>query len=104
MAAQTPSATGLMSKRSSAAKQVAGSKRKRRSERRDFTGASSGCKARTAERVLQGKRRLKAAIGPAWAREAVPFIALIEPTLSVWYHPRKALRARKLPGRAWRRC
>src|SRR6266436_159709 len=97
-------AEGLVSKRSSAARQVTGSKRKRRSERRDFTGASSGCKARTAESVLQGKRRLKAAIGFAWAREAVPFIGSIERTPSVWYHPRKGLGARKLPGRAWRRC
>src|SRR5260370_35460258 len=54
---------GLMSKRSSAARQLAGSKRKRESKRRDFTGASSGCWARTAERVLHGKRRLKAAVG-----------------------------------------
>jgi hypothetical protein len=42
---------------------VAGSKRKRESNRRDFTGASSGCWARTAERVLHRKRRLKAAVG-----------------------------------------
>jgi hypothetical protein len=56
-----------MSKRSSAARQVAGSKRKRESNRRDFMGASSGCRARTAERVLHGKRRLKA----AWRRRCL---------------------------------
>src|SRR5260370_240398 len=61
---------GLMSKRSSAARQLAGSKRKRESKRRDFTGASSGCRARTAERVLHGKRRLKAAVGAARAVQA----------------------------------
>src|SRR5258708_3253184 len=65
---------GLMSKRSSAARQLAGSKRKRESKRRDFTGASSGCWARTAERVLQAKRRLKAAVGAARAVQPVAWL------------------------------
>src|SRR5260370_42223703 len=66
---------GLMSKRSSAARQLAGSKRKRESKRRDFTGASSGCWARTAERVLHGKRRLKAAVGGARAGQPAPRVS-----------------------------
>src|SRR5258707_15376463 len=65
---------GLMSKRSSAARQLAGSKRKRESKRRDFTGASSGCWARTAESVLQAKRRLKAAAGAARAVQPVAWL------------------------------
>src|SRR5260370_42031822 len=65
---------GLMSKRSSAARQLAGSKRKRESKRRDFTGASSGCWARTAESVLQAKRRLKAAVGAARAVQPVALL------------------------------
>src|ERR1700687_2385055 len=93
---------GLISRRAAlgagAAKQVAGSTRKSRSTRRDFTGASSDCRARTAERVLQGKRRRKAAIGFAWAREAVACIARSERTLSGWYHPRKGLRTGNFPG------
>src|SRR6266481_8486421 len=83
---------GLMSKRSSAARQVAGSRRKRDSKRRDFMGASSGCKAVMAERVLQGKCRLKAAVGVAGARKPVNIVTSIERADSVWYHPRNARR------------
>src|SRR6266446_3271821 len=87
---------GLMSKRSSAAKQVAGSNRQRRSKRRDFTGASSGCRGDGGE----GTTKEAQTKSGGWGRKAcgaVLFITSIERPDCVWYHPRNARSAHRPP-------
>src|SRR6202158_460920 len=92
MGAETPSAVGLMSKKSSAAAHVAGNNKKRNSKRRDFT---AGLRLRGLDggEGTTSEVQTKSHCSCCSVAQTGASITSIERPDCVWYHPPNARRA-----------